>query len=286
MTDYNENRSLSPDSPIPEFPSSLVEYTTTWTTHESSSPDSSDSECSSLGLSFLIASPEDTLQPYLRVQDYNRLLSGSDLHDFANNSDGSKGCRSKGDLLLCEELPSRDQEEYEDYDDDLLAREVSEELGTLSSDSSEEEVLTTRVVRRRVIIQTTRKVIRKYVFADGVERQDVSMEGAGQEVVQVEEGDVFSRVVKRTVVRSHGDQKELTFLEPLGGASSSQFETEPVQGRKVSRVVKTKVVRGDRVEKHTGDSSLAADLPSAGDDFRKPLDKASALLESLLSVQI
>lgn len=32
-------------------------------------------------------------------------------------------------------------------------QEIAEELGMLSSDSSEEDVLTTRVVRRRVIIQ-------------------------------------------------------------------------------------------------------------------------------------
>lgn len=34
-----------------------------------------------------------------------------------------------------------------------VSQEIAEELGFLSSDSSEEEVLTTRVVRRRVIIQ-------------------------------------------------------------------------------------------------------------------------------------
>lgn len=44
---------------------------------------------------------------------------------------------------------------------------------------------------------------------------------------------------------------------------------EPVQGRKVSKVVKTTVVRGERMEKHTGDPSLAADLPSAREDFEK-----------------
>lgn len=42
-----------------------------------------------------------------------------------------------------------------------------------------------------------------------------------------------------------------------------------MQGRKVSKVVKTTVVRGERVEKQTGDSSLAADLPSAREDFEK-----------------
>lgn len=64
---------------------------------------------------------------------------------------------------------------------------------------------------------------------------------------------------------------QLTFAEPLalGAAMSSDFEAEPVQGRKVSKVVKTTVVRGERMEKQTGDRSLAADLPSAREDFEK-----------------
>lgn len=55
----------------------------------------------------------------------------------------------------------------------------------------------------------------------------------------------------------------------LEAAPSSQFEVEPVQGRRVSKVVKTTVVSGKRVEKQTGERSLAADLPSAGEDFEK-----------------
>ncbi|KAF7207320.1 transcript variant X16 [Nothobranchius furzeri] len=181
-------------------------------------------------------------------------------------------------------------------------QELAEELGMPSSDSSEEEVLTTRVVRRRIIIQAdhlpdipprtiteekytdehgnmvvkkiTRKVIRKYVSPDGSETQDVTIEGSHQESVAVEEGDRVSRVVKRTVLHSEGEQKELTFSEPLalGSATASEFEVEPVQGRKVSKVVKMTVVRGERMEKQRGDSSLAADLPSAQEDFEKKSD--------------
>ena len=64
---------------------------------------------------------------------------------------------------------------------------------------------------------------------------------------------------------------QLTFSEPLalGAATASEFEVEPVKGRKVSKVVKTTVVRGDRMEKQMGDPSLAADLPSARQDFEK-----------------
>ncbi|XP_073762582.1 ankyrin-2b isoform X28 [Danio rerio] len=122
-----------------------------------------------------------------------------------------------------------------------------------------------------VVKKITRKVIRKYVSADGVEREEVMLEGPQQEAVTVDEADSFSKVVKRTVVRSGGDQTEVTFSEPLSyaGATSSKFEEEPVQGRKVSKVVKTMVVQGDRMEKLIGDPSLSSDLPSAKDDFEK-----------------
>lgn len=161
--------------------------------------------------------------------------------------------------------------------------------------------------------QVTRKVIKKYVSADGSLMEEVRVEGSQQGSVAIQEGDAVSRVTKRTVLHSQGDRTEvgvslwvhnqevlgpgeadggfcaatcstrtqthgrlvlcaqLTFSEPrvLEAATSSQFEVEPVQGRKVSKVVKTTVVRGERVEKRTGDSSLAADLPSAREDFEK-----------------
>lgn len=57
--------------------------------------------------------------------------------------------------------------------------------------------------------QITRKIIRKYVSADGVEREEVIEEGAQQEAIAVDDADGFSKVVKRTVVRSAGDQTEV-----------------------------------------------------------------------------
>lgn len=58
-------------------------------------------------------------------------------------------------------------------------------------------------------IQITRRIIRKYVSADGVEREEVMVEGAQQEAIAVDDADGFSKVVKRTVVRSAGDQTEV-----------------------------------------------------------------------------
>ncbi|KAM9406846.1 uncharacterized protein ACWYII_027118 isoform 19-T20 [Salvelinus alpinus] len=135
-----------------------------------------------------------------------------------------------------------------------------------------------------VVKKITRKVIRKYFSPDGVEREEVTVQGSQQEMVSVEEGDAFSKVVKRTVVRSEGDQTELTFSEPLalGATTASEIESEQAQGRKVSKVVKTTVVRGERMEKQTGDPSLAADLPSAKEDFEKALSYAGGFGKILL----
>ncbi|XP_016520728.1 ankyrin-2-like isoform X14 [Poecilia formosa] len=225
-----------------------------------------------------------------------------------------KGQREKLQREL--ETTNSSQSIYEEVTDLVhvgsYKQEIAEELGALSSDSSEEEVLTTRVVRRRIIIQAdilpdippqtvteekytdehgnmvvkkiTRKVIRKCMSPDGSETQEVSIDGSHQEMVKVEEGDAVSRVAKRTVLHSRGDQKELTFSEPLalGATTVSEFEVEPVQGRKVSKVVKTTVVRGERMEKQRGDPLLSADLPSAQEDFEKALSYAGGFGKVLL----
>lgn len=61
----------------------------------------------------------------------------------------------------------------------------------------------------------------------------------------------------------------MTLSEPSVLSSTSQFQAEPVEGRRVSKVVKTTMVHGERMEKSLGDSSLATDLPSAKEDFEE-----------------
>ncbi|XP_073428032.1 ankyrin-2 isoform X32 [Dendrobates tinctorius] len=176
-------------------------------------------------------------------------------------------------------------------------KELAEELGELETHSDEDEMVTTRVVRRRVIIQAdnmadilpetvteeqytdehghivvkkvTRKIIRRFVLPDGTEKEEVVAQGGSQEPVTVEDGDSVSKVMKRTILKSDSEQSEISFSEPR--VMSSDFEVEPVEGRKVSKVVKTTMVHGERTEKCIGDSSLASDLPSATDDFEQAL---------------
>eukprot|EP00076_Gallus_gallus_P013361 XP_015131835.2 ankyrin-2 isoform X24 [Gallus gallus] len=122
-----------------------------------------------------------------------------------------------------------------------------------------------------VVKKVTRKIIRRYVSPDGTEKEDIIMQGTPQKPVTVEEGDGYSKVVKRVVLKSDSEQSEVTLSEPGVLPSASNFQSEPVEGRKVSKVIKTTVVQGERMEKHLGDASLATDLPSAKEDFEEAL---------------
>ncbi|XP_040891162.1 ankyrin-2 [Toxotes jaculatrix] len=183
--------------------------------------------------------------------------------------------------------------------DNSLTREINAELGSMS-ESSDDEFLTTRIVRRRVVIQAdempdlptqsvteekykdenghivvkrvTRKIIRKCVSADGTEHEEVSVEGAPQGSISMTEGDGYSKVVKRTILKSEGDHTEVTFTECAGLSASRQ---DTAEGSKVSLVERTMVVEGERTVTHQGDPSLASDLPSAQDDFKQALGYVS-----------
>ncbi|XP_070360722.1 ankyrin-2 isoform X43 [Equus asinus] len=120
-----------------------------------------------------------------------------------------------------------------------------------------------------VVKKVTRKIIKRYVSSDGTEKEEITVQGLPQDPVDVEEGDGYSKVIKRVVLKSDTALSEVTLSEPSILSSSSQFEAEPVEGRRVSKVVKTTMVHGERMEKHLGDSSLATDLPSAKDDFEE-----------------
>ncbi|XP_053767420.1 ankyrin-2 isoform X38 [Desmodus rotundus] len=194
---------------------------------------------------------------------------------------------------------------FESLDEDsAFQKELTAELGELEASSDDEATVTTRVVRRRVIIQgddmpevppetvteqeyvdehghtvvrkVTRKVIRRYVSSDGIEREEVTMQGRPQEPISVEDGDGFSKVIKRVVLRSDTEQSEVTLSEPSAPCESSRFQAEPVDGRRVSKVIKTTVVHGERMEKHLGDPRFASDLPSAKADFEEALSYAGS----------
>lgn len=77
---------------------------------------------SSPDVSFLKGSTRYPAHPFRQGEDYKRFSSGSEsLGELAYDSEGSRGGRAEGNVLVCEELPSRDQAGYYN-DDDFLGR--------------------------------------------------------------------------------------------------------------------------------------------------------------------
>ncbi|XP_056659005.1 ankyrin-2 isoform X22 [Monodelphis domestica] len=181
--------------------------------------------------------------------------------EFPLNQEASSPRRSS--LVIVESADDQPQK-FEKFEEESF--EKGDDMPEIPSETVTEEEYTDEH-GHTVVKKVTRKVIRRYISPEGIEKEDVTMCGTLQEPVNIEEGDGYSKVIKRVVLKSDSEQSEVTFSEP----SASHFQSEPVEGRKVSKVVKTTVVHGERMEKHLGDASLATDLPSAKDDFEEAL---------------
>uniref|UniRef100_A0AAY4EQ54 Ankyrin 2 n=1 Tax=Denticeps clupeoides TaxID=299321 RepID=A0AAY4EQ54_9TELE len=251
-TPIDECRPLSPDSPIPEY-----------------RPESPDSAV--LMPDIRLSSPESiaSLSPDSPVPDYRPPTPLPPVLDYDTSDFSWHFTESSRLLARCSGLLSLECTSLETFRP-VSPGSFGDDMPEIPPQTLTEEQYTDEH-GNMVIKKITRKVIRKFVSPDGAEREEVTTEGVPQELVAVEDADGFSKVVKRTVVRSEGDQREMTFSvpPPSAGATASDFQAEPVQGRRVSKVVKTMVVQGERMEKQIGDPSLAADLPSAKDDFQK-----------------
>ncbi|XP_068797893.1 ankyrin-2 isoform X5 [Struthio camelus] len=169
-------------------------------------------------------------------------------------------------LVIVESTDEQPEKFGRGYEEESL--EKADSMPEMPPESVTEEQYTDEY-GHTVVKKVTRKIIRRYVSPDGIEKEEVIMQGTPQQPVKVEEGDGYSKVVKRVVLKSDSEQSEVTLSEPAVLSSTSKFQSEPVEGRKVSKVIKTTVVQGERTEKHLGDSSLATDLPSAKDDFEE-----------------
>ncbi|XP_036790054.1 ankyrin-2 isoform X2 [Oncorhynchus mykiss] len=117
-----------------------------------------------------------------------------------------------------------------------------------------------------VVRKVTREVNRQAMSSEGSQREEGGAPPG-------EAGDRYSRVVERTVLRSHRDLSEVTFSER--DTDSAWGEEESAEGHEVSRVERNAVVvvvEGDWTETQHGDPTLTSDLPTSRDDFTQGQD--------------
>ncbi|KAM8906204.1 ankyrin-2 isoform 6-T6 [Lycaon pictus] len=215
-----------------------------------------------------IRTPPEEERPYLQTPTSNEHGDSPIIQEPEEHPERGEESPRKTSLVIVESADDQSQI-LERLDEDAAFHKGDDMPDIPPETVTEEEYIDEH--GHTVVKKVTRKIIRRYVSSDGTEKEEVTMQGMAQGPISIEEGDGYSKVMKRIVLKSDIEQSEVTLSEPSILSSTSQFQAEPVEGRRVSKVVKTTVVHGERMEKHLGDSSLATDLPSAKDDFEEAL---------------
>ncbi|XP_045140190.1 ankyrin-2 isoform X31 [Echinops telfairi] len=223
-----------------------------------------------------MSSPPEEERPYLRTPT-SREWANSPIVQEPEESPVQRESSPRRTSLVIVESADDQPQTFERLNEDL-AFQKGDDMPDIPPETVTEEEYTDEH-GHTVVRKVTRKIIRRYVSSDGIEKEEITMQGMPPEPVHIEEGDGFSKVVKRVVLKSDTEQSEVTLSEPSILSSTSEFQAEPVEGRRVSKVVKTTMVHGERMEKHMGDSSLASDLPSAKDDFEEALSYTGSHLK-------
>ncbi|XP_032715331.1 ankyrin-2 isoform X37 [Lontra canadensis] len=215
-----------------------------------------------------IRTPPEEQRPYLQTPKSSEQGDSPIIQEPEEAPEHGEESSQKTSLVIVESANDQPQD-LERLDEDEAFHKGDDMPDIPPETVTEEEYIDEH--GHTVVKKVTRKVIRRYVSSDGTEKEEVTMQGTHQGPISIEEGDSYSKVMKRIVLKSDTEQSEVTLSEPSILSSTSQFQAEPVEGRRVSKVVKTTMVHGERMEKHLGDSSLATDLPSAKDDFEEAL---------------
>ncbi|XP_069599920.1 ankyrin-2 isoform X37 [Ranitomeya imitator] len=259
---------------VEESLSSKLKYVVTSPDLEKKLPDTDEAEdtlnCKEMPESPLGVS-KDLVRPSLETPVSDRHSDSPIVQEPDDLLEKDEHGENKNDLCIVEssEEPADKLDRVSEYRS-LGSFEKSDNMADILPETVTEEQYTDE--HGHIIVKkVTRKIIRRFVLPDGTEKEEVVAQGGSQEPVTIEDGDSVSKVMKRTVLKSDSKQSEISFTEPR--VMSSDFEVEPVEGRNVSKVVKTTLVHGERTEKCIGDSSLASDLPSAKDDFEKNYDE-------------
>ncbi|XP_059779463.1 ankyrin-2 isoform X37 [Balaenoptera ricei] len=224
-----------------------------------------------------ISTPTEEERPYLQTPTSSERGDSPIVQEPEEPPERKEeGSPRKTSLVIVESADDQPQA-FERLDEDAAFQKGDDMPDIPPETVTEEEYIDEQ--GHTVIKKVTRKIIRRYVSSDGTEKEEIMMQGTPQDPINIEEGDGYSKVIKRIVLKSDTEQSEVTLSEPSILSSTSQFQAEPVEGRRVSKVVKTTVVHGERMEKHLGDSSLATDLPSAKDDFEEALSYTGSHME-------
>nr|XP_031547122.1 ankyrin-2 isoform X49 [Vicugna pacos] len=156
--------------------------------------------------------PEEVSSPAEEERPYPHTLTSSGRGDSPIVQEPEEpperreeGSPRKSSLVIVES--AEDQPRAFERLDEEAAFQKGEDMPDIPPESvTEEEYVDER--GHTVVKKVTRKIIRRYVSSDGVEKEEITMQGMPQDPVNIEEGDGYSKVIKRIVLKSDMEQSE------------------------------------------------------------------------------
>uniref|UniRef100_A0A8C3XX49 Ankyrin 2 n=1 Tax=Chelydra serpentina TaxID=8475 RepID=A0A8C3XX49_CHESE len=151
---------------------------------------------------FSTTGSEEHERPYLQSSEPSSSERGDSpiAHEFEDLQLSQEELSPKRTSLVIVESTDEQPAKFErHYDDESF--EKADDMPEIPPETVTEEQYTDEH-GHIVVKKVTRKIIRRYISPDGTEKEEVLMHGAPQEPVMVEEGDGYSKVVKRVVLKN------------------------------------------------------------------------------------
>ncbi|XP_022452097.1 ankyrin-2 isoform X50 [Delphinapterus leucas] len=153
-----------------------------------------------------ISSPTEEERPYLQTPTSSERGDSPIVQEPEEPPERREESSPRKTSLVIVESADDQPQAFERLDEDAAFQKGDDMPDIPPETVTEEEYIDEQ--GHTVVKKVTRKIIRRYVSSDGTEKEEITMQGTPQDPINIEEGDGYSKVIKRLVLKSDTEQSE------------------------------------------------------------------------------
>uniref|UniRef100_A0A8C9DYA9 Ankyrin 2 n=1 Tax=Phocoena sinus TaxID=42100 RepID=A0A8C9DYA9_PHOSS len=153
-----------------------------------------------------ISSPTEEERPYLQTPTSSERGDSPIVQEPEEPPERREESSPRKTSLVIVESADDQPQAFERLDEDAAFQKGDDMPDIPPETVTEEEYIDEQ--GHTVVKKVTRKIIRRYVSSDGTEKEEITMQGTPQDPINIEEGDGYSKVIKRIVLKSDTEQSE------------------------------------------------------------------------------
>uniref|UniRef100_A0A8C6BKI3 Ankyrin 2 n=1 Tax=Monodon monoceros TaxID=40151 RepID=A0A8C6BKI3_MONMO len=153
-----------------------------------------------------ISSPTEEERPYLQTPTSSERGDSPIVQEPEEPPERREESSPRKPSLVIVESADDQPQAFERLDEDAAFQKGDDMPDIPPETVTEEEYIDEQ--GHTVVKKVTRKIIRRYVSSDGTEKEEITTQGTPQDPINIEEGDGYSKVIKRLVLKSDTEQSE------------------------------------------------------------------------------